>query len=92
MVKNKILFLEIPLLLESKINKYFDKVIFIGASRKLRFKRYVNRNGDKKIFNLLDKRQLLPSFKKNICDYTINNNYSLAILKKNVKNFMKLYE
>ena len=90
--KNKILFLEIPLLLESKINKYFDKVIFIGASRKLRLKRYVNKNGDKKIFNLLDKRQLLPSFKKNICDYTINNNYSLAILKKNVKNFMKLHE
>jgi len=30
--------------------------------------------------------------KKNICDYTINNNYSLAILKKNVKNFMRNYE
>ena len=44
---------------------------------------------DKKIFNLLDKRQLVQSVKKNICDHVINNNYSLTILKKNVKNFIK---
>ena len=31
--KNKILFLEIPLLIENKLNKYFDKVIFIGAKK-----------------------------------------------------------
>ena len=44
------------------------------------------------MFSLLDRRQLPPIIKKNICDYTINNNYSLAILKKNVKNFMRNYE
>ena len=90
--KNKMLFLEIPLLLESKLNKYFDKLIFVGANKNLRLERYLKKQGDKKIFILLDKRQLSPAFKKNICDYTINNNYSLTILKRNVKNFIKKYE
>ena len=86
------LFLEIPLLLESKLNNYFDKLIFVGANKNLRLERYLKKQGDKRTFILLDKRQLSPAFKKNICDYTINNNYSLAILKKNVKNFTKKYE
>ena len=90
--KNKLLFLEIPLLIEGKLNKYFDKLIFVGANKKLRLKRYLKKKGNKKIFNLLDKRQLSPTFKKNVCDYTIDNSYSLAILRKNVKNFINKYE
>ena len=90
--KNKLLFLEIPLLIESKLNKYFDKLIFVGANKNLRLKRYLKKKGDKKTFSLLDKRQLSPILKKNICDHTIVNNYSLAILRKDVKNFMKNYE
>jgi len=90
--KNKILVLEIPLLIEDKLNKYFDKLIFVGANKKLRLKRYLKKKGDKKTFNLLNKRQLSPAVKKKICDYTIDNNYSLAILKKNVKSFIKHYE
>jgi len=87
--QNKTLFFEIPLLIESKLNKYFDKIIFVEANKKLRLKRYIEKKGDKKIFNLLDKRQIPAVLKKNICDYTVNNNYSLAILKKNVKNLIK---
>jgi len=87
--KNKLLFLEIPLLIESKLNKYFDKLIFVGANKNLRLKRFLQKKGDKKTFSLLDKRQLSPVLKKSICDYTIDNNFSLAILKKNVRNFME---
>jgi len=90
--KNKILFLEVPLLIESKLNKFFDVLVFVSANKNLRLKRYLQKKGDKKIFNLLDKRQLVQSVKKNICDHVINNNYSLTILKKNVKNFIKKYE
>jgi len=84
--------LEIPLLIESKLKKYFDKIIFVDAKKKIRLKRYLKRNGKKKTFNLLNNRQLSPANKKKICDYTVNNNFSLAILKKNVKNFIKTYE
>jgi len=87
--KNKLLFLEIPLLIESGLNKYFDKLVFVGANKGLRLKRYLKKKGDKKTFSLLDKRQLSPTLKKNICDYTIDNSYSLIILKRNVKNFIK---
>ena len=90
--KNKLLFLEIPLLIESKLNMYFDKLIFVEAKKNLRLKRYLKKKGDLKTFRLLNKRQLSPALKKNVCDYTINNNYSLAILRKNVKNFIKKYE
>jgi len=90
--KNKMLFLEIPLLLESKLDRYFDKLVFVGANKGLRLERYLKRRGDKKTFILLEKRQLPAVLKKKICDFAINNNYSLAILKKNVKKFMNSYE
>ena len=90
--KNKMLFLEIPLLIESKLNKYFDKIVFVGANKDLRLKRYLKKKGDKKTFKLLDNRQLSFKLKKNISDYTIINNYSLATLKKNVKILIKNYE
>ena len=83
--KNKLLFLEIPLLIESKLSKYFDKLIFVDAKKKLRLKRYLKKKGKKKTFDLLDKRQLSPISKRKICDNVINNNYSLKILRKNVK-------
>ena len=41
---------------------------------------------------MLNKRQLSPFIKKKMCDHIINNNYSLAILQKTVKNFTRKYE
>lgn len=90
--KNKILVLEIPLLIENKLEKYFNKIIFVDAKKTLRLKRYLKNNIDKKTFNILNKRQLSPAIKKKKCDAVINNNYSLAILKKNVKNLIRNYE
>ena len=90
--KHKILILEIPLLIENKLEKYFNKIIFVDAKKTLRLKRYLKNNIDKKTFNILNKRQLSPAIKKKECDAVINNNYSLAILKKNVKNLIRNYE
>ena len=87
--KNKTLFLEIPLLIESKLTKYFDIIIFVDAKKKIRLKRYLKKNGNRETFKLLDSRQSSPIIKKKLCDYTIYNNFSLAILKKTVKNFIK---
>ena len=90
--KNKLLFLEVPLLIESKLNKYFDNLIYVGASKKLRLKRYLQKKNKKETFILLDKRQLSASYKKKFCDHIINNNYSLEVLRKNVKKLMERYE
>ena len=87
--KNKYLFLEIPLLIESKLKKYFDILIFVDAKKKIRLQRYLKKKGNKKTFYLLDKRQLSPVVKKKLCDYTFDNNYSLLVTKKFTKKFMK---
>jgi len=86
--KDKILVLEIPLLIENKLNKYFDKIIFVDAKKELRLKRYLKHNQDKEMFEILNKKQLPRAVKQKKCDFTINNNYSLAKLKKNVKKFI----
>jgi|TARA_B110000914_G_scaffold101400_1_gene89060 dephospho-CoA kinase len=91
-IKKKILILEIPLLIEGKLQKHFDIIIFVDAKKKLRLKRYLMKNVNKKIFEILNKRQMKPAIKKKKCNFVIINNYSLAILKKKVKNFYKNYE
>ena len=83
---------EIPLLIESKLMKNYDKIIFVNSSKSLRLKRYIKRGKSKRIFNILDKRQLSPEKKNKFSDYTINNNYSLKKLTKNVKLIKIKYE
>ena len=64
--ERKILFFEIPLLIESKLMKNFDVIIFIKARKKIRLKRFLSKNGNKKIFNLLDNKQLSEKKRLNI--------------------------
>lgn len=90
--KNKIIFLEIPLLIESKLMKYFDDIYFVNATTSNRLSRYLKRGGSKKVFKILNMRQLNTKLKLKYSDYVINNNSSLTILKKNVKNIIKKYE
>ena len=90
--KKKFIFFEIPLLIESKLMKDYDVIIFINSKKKIRLKRYLKRGRDKKIFNLLDKRQLPPSKKIKFCDYIINNNKDLKKLKKVIKSIKTKYE
>ena len=80
------------MLIESKLNRYFDVTIFVDAKKKIRVKRYLKRSNDKKTFEILNKRQLSPVIKKKICDIVISNNNSLVILKKNVKKIIEKYE
>ena len=88
----KILIFEIPLLVESKLMKSYDKIVFVNSKKNLRIKRFLKRGKRLKLFNLLDKRQLPPAKKVKFCDYVINNNNSLKILRKNVKIIKKNYE
>ena len=66
-IQSKVVILEIPLLIENKLNKYFDKIIFVDSKKETRLKRYLKRNYDKKLFEILDKRQLpVVNKKKNV--------------------------
>ena len=87
----KLLFYEIPLLIESKLMKYFDVIIFIRAKRYLRLKRFKSKKGNVKLFSFLDKHQLKDTKKIKLCDHVVVNNKSLTVLKKNLLNIMNLY-
>jgi len=93
--KNKderFLFFEIPLLIESKLKKYFDVVIFIKSKNNSRLKRYILRGGSIQLFSLLDKHQIKDTKKMKSCDHIVVNNKSLSILKNKLSNIIKLYE
>ena len=86
--KKNYIFFEIPLLVESKLLKFFDLTIFISSPRKLRLKRYLRKGGTKSLFKLLDKRQANPSIKKRKCDFIVVNNSTKKVLKRNLLNII----
>ena len=86
------IFYEIPLLIESKLTKLFNVVIFIKSKKKIRLKRFKSRRGDKKLFNLLNKKQMSDNKKVRLCDYVVVNEKNLKILKKNLSTILSKYE
>ena len=90
--KRTFIFFEIPLLVESKLLRFFDLTIFISSSRKLRLKRYLRKGGKKSLFKFLDKRQANPSIKKRKCDFIVVNNTTKKVLKKNLLNILNIHE
>ena len=91
--KNKeFTFFEIPLLVESRLMKNFDKIFFIKAKKSLRLKRFKKKGGDKVFFNILNKKQLSDKKKEKYCDYVVVNEKNLNILKKNLLDILKNYE
>ena len=91
--KNKnLLFYEIPLLIESKLMKHFNVIIFIKAKKKLRLKRFQLKRGDKRLFNLLNNKQMIDKKKIKFCDHVVVNEKNLSILKKNLSAIIDKYE
>ena len=94
-VKNKnkkLLFYEIPLLIESKLMKHFNSVVFIKAKKQLRLKRFLSKSGDKKLFNLLNNKQMNDTKKIKFCDHVVVNEKNLNILKMNLMAIISEYE
>ena len=82
----KIVVLDIPLLMENKINKKNYILVFVDAKKKEMQRRLRKRpNYNPKIFYKLKKLQLPLEFKKKKSDFIINNNFKSSSIKKNVK-------
>ncbi len=82
----KIVVLDIPLLVENKINNKNYILIFVKAKKKDIIKRLKKRkNYNEKIFRKLKKLQLPLEIKKRKSNYIINNNFKSFYIKKNVK-------
>ena len=88
----KLLFYEIPLLIESKLMKHFNVIVFIKAKRQLRLRRFQSKSGDKKLFNLLNNKQVNDTRKIKFCDHVVVNEKNLNVLKKNLLVIINKYE
>ena len=80
--KRKRVFFEIPLLVESNLMKYFDIIVLIRANKKLRLKRFKAKGGNKKLFDILNNKQLSDIKKIKFSKHIIVNEKNLLILKK----------
>ena len=82
----RIIVLDIPLLIENKINKKSDILVFVDAKKKEINKRLKKRsNFNPKIVEKLKKLQLPLEIKKRKSDFIIKNNFNNNFIKKNVK-------
>ncbi len=90
--KKKFIFLEIPLLIESKLTKNFDVIFFIKAKKSTRLKRFCSKGGNKKLFHILDRKQLSDAKKTKQCDHIVVNEKNLNIFRRNLLDIFKRYE
>ena len=86
----KFIVLDIPLLLESKINKKKDILIYVKANKKEIYKRLKKRkNFNKKIYKKLKKIQLPLEVKKRKAKFIIKNNFTSKSIRKDIMKIIK---
>ena len=86
----KIIVLDIPLLMENKINKKDDILIFVDAKKKeidKRLKKKLNFNS--KVLKKFKELQLPVEFKKRQSSFVIKNNFKNNSIKENVKQVLE---
>ena len=85
----KVVILDIPLLLENKINKKNDILIFIDANKKKILKRLKKRkNFNVKLFFIFKKVQLPLAYKKQKSNFTIKNNFTRKGIKGDINKIL----
>ena len=86
----KLVILDIPLLLENKINRKKDILIFVDSKKKdilIRLKK--RKNFNQKIFNKFKSIQLPIKFKKERSQFIIKNDFEKKNVKIQINNILK---
>ena len=84
--KKQFVILDIPLLLENKINNKDDILVFVQSQKLEIMKRLEKRsNFNKKIFNKFKNLQLPLYYKKKKSHFIIKNNFTYQSIKKDIK-------
>ena len=93
--KQKIVLLDIPLLIENKLNKKGDILIFIKSKKSKILHRLKKRpNFNLEFLKNLQRKQIMLSKKIKLANYIVHNNYPASIMKKKINLLKKriLYE
>jgi dephospho-CoA kinase len=88
--KRKAVILDIPLLLENKLNRKSDTIVFVQSKKSDIMKKLNKRdNFNLNLYNQFKKIQLPLSYKKKNSDYIIKNNFTNNFAKISVKKILK---
>ena len=85
----KIVVLDIPLLLENKINNKKDILVFVEAKKhdiKIELKKRINFN--RKLYNKFKKIQFSPLYKKRKSNFIVKNDFTKKTVTKSIKNIL----
>ena len=86
----KIVILDIPLLLENKINKKKDILVFVQSKKSEIIKRLKKRkNFNQKLLKKFKSIQYSTNYKKKKSDYIIKNNFTKKSINDGVRNILK---
>ena len=86
----KIVILDIPLLLENKINKKKDILVFVESKKSDILKRLKKRNNfNKQLFRKFKNIQLSPNYKKKKSKFIIKNDFSKKTVKRAIRNILE---
>ena len=90
--KKKFIVLDIPLLIENKLNRKDDILIFVDAKKEEVDKRLKKRpNFNQKLINKFKALQLSLEIKKRKSDFIIKNNFKNKSVKNSVKKIKELF-
>jgi len=88
--KRKAVILDIPLLLENKLNQKNDIIVFIQSKKSDIIKKLKKRdNFNLNLYNQFKKIQLPLSYKKKKSNHIIKNNFTNKIVKISIKKILK---
>jgi len=91
--KPKTIVLDVPLLLEAKMDNYCNQLLFISTPESVRLKRLMeSKNWSPSDVEARQKLQLPLPYKQNICDYTVNNGGDLNQTRLQVQNIINNFK
>ena len=88
--KQKIIILDIPLLMENKINKKKDILVYVDSKKSDILKRLKKRdNFNDKLLKKFKNIQFSPEYKKKKSKFIIKNNFTKKSVKKDIRHILK---
>ena len=88
--KKKLVILDIPLLLENKINKKKDIIVFVDSKKKNILKKLKKRkNFNKELFNKFKKIQFSSQYKMKKSHFVIKNDFTKKTINTNIKDILQ---
>ena len=86
----KFVVLDVPLLLENKLNKKWDILIFVDSKKSDILKKLIKRkNFNKKLFNKFKKIQFSSKYKMKKSHFVIKNDFTKKTIKINIKDILR---